>query len=177
MNTKIIGVLICMLVTLNIFLMTNTVKAISTKSPEATEIEITPMNMYLGTYEEDDPEIVQCTFSVKNVGGGVLYWMIQDFPWWINDIEIEGEGRLSGECAAGETKYFTVFVDTSQLEAIAPNVNVYSGHINIESSSGNVTVTVKIGILEIPDKPNNLLEWLLERFPNAFPILRQLIGL
>ena len=177
MNTKIIGVLICMLVTSNVFLITDIVGANSTKSAETTKIEISPMNRYLGTYAEDDPKIVQGTFSVTNIGGGVLYLSIQDFPWWINDIVVEDGGRLSGECNSGETSNFTIFVDTSQLEAIAPNVNVYYGHINILSSSSNVNVTVKIGILQIPDTPDNFLEWILERFPNAFPILRQLIGL
>ena len=169
MNKKIIGVLICMLVTSNVFLMTNMVRANPIKSDEANEIEIFPMNRYLGTYEDDNPQMVQCTFSVTNNGDEVLYWTIQDFPSWINNIIVEGGDRLSGECDAGKTRNFTIFVDTSQLEANAPNVNVYSGHINIVSSSGDVNVTVKIGILHILDKPDNLLDWLLERFPFLQP--------
>ena len=106
------------------------------------------MNTYLGTYSIDDWEWIEFTYTVKNVGGGTLYWFIEDFVWWIGYITIGGLQGYSGSCAAGQTKEFTIHVCTDWLEAPMPNVNVYVGQINITSNGGDVSPTVKIGMLD-----------------------------
>jgi len=112
------------------------------------EIEVTPMNVYLGTYSVDDPQWIEYTFSVKNTGGGTLYWFIEDFVWWISCITIGDLQGYSGTCAAGQTKEFAIHVGTDWLDAPMPNVNVYVGYINITSNGGDVSPRVTIGMLD-----------------------------
>ena len=112
------------------------------------ELEVTPMNIYLGTYSVDTPEYIEYTYSVKNTGGSTLYWFIEEFVWWIGYITIGGLQGYSGTCSAGETKEFTIHVATDWLDAPMPNVNVYVGHINISSNGGDVSTRVTIGMLD-----------------------------
>ena len=180
MDKKIIGVFLTMLVTTNIVLLTLNVNAAITSSKQ-TCLELSPMNIYLGTFSEDEPEIVQFTFFVTNTGDGVLQWYIQNYSWWITDIVIDDGNCRSGSCKTGESVSFTIFVNTGNMEAIAPNVNVYPGFINISSNGGNVSATVNIGILRECKKSFNfnfdIINWLFERFPNAFKILRHIMNL
>jgi len=116
--------------------------------PFDPEIEVIPMNVYLGTYSVDDPQWIEFTYSIKNTGGSTLYWFIEEFVWWIGYITIGGQQGYSGACSPGQTKEFVIHVCTGWLDAPMPNVNVYVGYINITSNGGDVSSRVTIGMLD-----------------------------
>ncbi|EMR74891.1 subtilisin-like serine protease [Thermoplasmatales archaeon SCGC AB-540-F20] len=120
------------------------------------------------------------TFKVQNVGdpGSLLDWEITEWPDWGSNSSwtftpISGEDLTPADGAV-----------TVEVEVVAPDEENtdFEGVVN-------VTNTIDPDDFEIIDvslaTPKNkafnynfpLISWLLERFPNMFPILRHILGL
>ena len=122
-------------------------------------------------------DTVMGSFTVENAGskGSLLDWEIESYPNW-------GKWTItppSGQNLTPEDGQFTV-----DVEVIAPDGNnkEFTGEVtivNTDDHSDSCTIDVSLATpknkLFIHNLP--LLNWLFERFPNLFPILRQLLGL
>ncbi len=115
-------------------------------------------------------------FVVMNIGdpGSLLNWEITDWPTWGNwtFTPLSGTGLKPGDGP------FTV-----QVEVVAPDEQnqQFSGAVNIVNKD-DATDTCRISVslaTPISHQVNNfpLLQRVLELFPNAFPILRNLLGM
>jgi len=116
-------------------------------------------------------------FTIENIGepDSLLDWEIAEYPDWGDWTFIPS----SGVGLTPEDGEYTVGVT-----AIAPDEQntEFTGTIrivNMENSSDFCTIDVTLATPK--NKPfnffNNLLNWLFERFPNMFPILRHMLGL
>jgi len=125
----------------------------------------------------DPGETVAGSFTVENIGesGSLLDWKISEWSSWGNWIFTP----MSGDDLKPSDGSITVNVSVT-----APNKknSEFMGELKIvnkENVSDNCTIPV---YLQTPkNKPFdfnfNLLCWLFERFPNALPILRYVLGL
>jgi len=125
----------------------------------------------------DPGSTVTGSFKVKNIGtpGSELDWEVQWVPKW-------GDWLISP--ASGEdltTEDGPVIV---QVTCIAPDEKneELKGSIRIRNSENNSDYDEIPVSLTLPkNKPfnfgANISSWLLEHFPNAFPILKHLIGI
>jgi len=114
-------------------------------------------------------------FIVKNIGGdgSLLDWEITDNPSW-------GEWTFtpsSGDDLTPEDGDFTVVVD-----AIAPPDvgNEYNGKVRVENKENPDDFCEIVVFISTPRSrtiQSTLLERVLESFPNAFPVLRYVLGL
>jgi subtilisin family serine protease len=113
------------------------------------------------------------SFTVMNVGGGLLDWKITYEPsWgeWTFDPE-EGDDLPPGTPV------------TVQVTVVAPEEkDDWTSTITV-TNMGNPddTSTIDVSMTTPRNKAFNfnfpMLSWLFERFPNAFPILRHILGL
>ena len=120
-------------------------------------------------------ETVTGSFTVQNIGGAssMLDWEIESFPdWgtWTFDPE-SGTDLLPGTPA------------TIEVEVVAPEEQnqQFSGAVEIVNKD-DATDTCRISVslaTPISHQVNNfpLLQRILELFPNAFPVLRNLLGM
>ena len=115
-------------------------------------------------------------FVVMNIGdpGSLLNWEITDWPTWGNWTFTP----LGGTGLKPEDGAFTV-----QVEVVAPEEQnqQFSGAVNIVNKD-DATDTCRISVslaTPISHQVNNfpLLQRILELFPNAFPVLRNLLGM
>jgi uncharacterized protein YyaL (SSP411 family) len=113
-------------------------------------------------------------FQVGNIGdpSSLLDWEIIESPEW-------GTWSFSPDSGidllAGESVNITV-------EIIAPNEEetVFSGEVilfNSEDSNDTCSIDVELSTPRTRNINHHFLPRLFERFPNAFPILRQILGL
>jgi len=130
-------------------------------------------------------EIVNGTFMVINNGdvGSMLEWEVLSYPdwgtnwsakWYYLDWLIMTDGGFVGTTTPEE-----IFV-----EVIAPDEKnkKFEGEIVlVNSDDASDTCSIAVSLATPRNKPfiHNfpLLSWLFERFPHAFPIMRQLLGL
>jgi hypothetical protein len=121
-------------------------------------------------------ETVTASFTVQNVGGAgsLLDWEIESYPddWgtWTfdpeNGIDLEPNTPV-----------------TVNVEVVAPDdpESEFEGEIvlvNSEDSEDTCTIDVALATPVSQESPIfHILERIFERFPNAFPILRNLLGL
>lgn len=113
------------------------------------------------------------TFKVCNCGeeGSLLNWQYQSGPdWGIWEIEPDSGTDL----AAGDCVTVTVNVTAPEDENTEFTGNITI--INTDDPSDYCEIPVTLKTPKNKALSFNLLEWLFERFPNAFPILRNLLG-
>jgi len=118
---------------------------------------------------------LQGEFIVRNIGadGSLLDWEITDNPSW-------GEWTFtpsSGDDLTPEDGDFTVVVD-----AIAPPDvgNEYNGKVRVENKENPADFCEIVVFISTPRSrtiQSTLFERVLETFPNAFPLLRYILGL
>ncbi|UCD13726.1 MAG: PKD domain-containing protein, partial [Thermoplasmatales archaeon] len=123
-------------------------------------------------------ETVSGSFTVKNIGdnGSLLDWKITKWSLWGSNWAFTPRGGDDLKPSDGSV--------TVNVSVKAPNEKnkEFTGEVKIvnkENTSDNCTIPV---YLKTPKNKSsnfnfNLLEWLFERFPNTFPILRYMLGL
>ena len=122
-------------------------------------------------------EIVEGNFTIKNIGEptSLLDWEIESYPDWGTWTFDPGSGDDLKPSDGPVTVNVTVVAPEEKNTQFTGNVTI----VNKENTSDFCTIDVSISTPK--NKPfifiNNLLDWLFERFPNAFPILRHLIEL
>ena len=114
------------------------------------------------------------SFTVENVGGGLLDWEIVDEPSW---------GTWSFDPDSGDDlgPGDPVTVDVTVIAPDDKNEE-FSGVIKIENKENSEDYcTIDVSLTTPRNKASNFnfpfLNWLFERFPNAFPALRYILGL
>ena len=135
-------------------------------------------------WEEVPPgAVVNSTFTVSNIGdvGSMLEWKVLSVPedwgtnWSVNwslDWEPWWEGGFVGTKTPEE-----VFVE---VKAPDEKNKKFEGEIvlvNSDDPEDTCSISVMLNTPRSRETYNILLLRLFERFPNAFPILRQLLGL
>ena len=120
-------------------------------------------------------DTVTTTILVKNVGeaGSLLDWEITEWPTW-------GEWTFtppSGDDLTPEYGPVTV-----QVEVVTPDQpnQEFTGEVKVVNKEDSEDFEILQVTLQTPRNrllANTLFMRLLERFPNAFPLLRQLLGL
>jgi len=121
-------------------------------------------------------ETVTDSFTVLNVGGdgSLLDWEIESYPDW-GDWTFDPDGGLDLTPEDG--------IITVDVEVVAPpdKETEFEGEIvlvNSEDSNDTCTIDVALTTPVSQQLPIfQFLERIFERFPNAFPILRHLLGL
>jgi len=129
------------------------------------------------SWEEVKPgATVTGTLQVCNCGeeGSLLNWQLMETPdWGIWEIEPDSGTDL----AADDCVTITVNVTAPDDEETEFTGNVTMINTDNESDFCKIPVYLKTP----KNKPFNfnldLLEWLFERFPNAFPMIRYLLGM
>jgi len=117
-------------------------------------------------------DTVTGNFTVENIGVELLDWEIADEPSW-GTWSFDPDGGDDLEPGAPVTVDVTVIAPDEKNEE-------FSGRIALENkeNSGDICY-IDVSLSTPKNKPFNfnfnLLGWLFERFPNAFPILRHLI--
>jgi len=114
-------------------------------------------------------------FKVRNIGGdgSELDWIVTDEPSW-GTWEFT---PLSGDDLTPEDGDITIVVD-----AIAPPDvgNEYNGKVRVENKENPADFCEIVVFISTPRSrtiQSTLFERVLETFPNAFPILRYVLGL
>jgi len=120
--------------------------------------------------------VLQGSFEIENIGGSgtLLDWNIVQKPWW-------GEWVID-PMTGSDLKPGIPFIVNVTVVAPEEKNEVFTGKIKIQNKNDakdSCTIDVKLSTPKINSYSYNLpfICWLLERFPNAFPILRQLLGL
>ena len=129
----------------------------------------------LGWQEVEPGATVVGSFILQNSGieGTLLDWEIESTPDW-------GEWSFDPN---GGTDLESWSPITVNVEVVAPNEkDKFTGELKIVNSENSDDYEIIDITLSTPrNKPFNfnfpLLSWLFERFPHAFPILRQLLEL
>jgi len=123
-------------------------------------------------------QTVKDSFKVSNIGEplSLLDWKVESYPVWgtwsFNPEE--------GTDLAREDEPVNVFVTVIAPDEKNSEFNGTIKIINLDNSSDFCTIDVS---LTTPKNKmfnfyvNVLINWLFERFPNAFPILRYMLGL
>jgi len=118
---------------------------------------------------------VEGSFSVENIGdiGTLLDWEIESYPeWGIWTFNPDSGEDLTPEDGA-------VTVDVEVVSPDDPNKD-FTGEVKIVNSgnSGDYCI-IDVSLVTPVNQHNNLpfFQRFLEHFPNAFPILRQLLRL
>ena len=114
------------------------------------------------------------SFTVENIGGGLLDWEIADEPSW-GTWTFNPDGGDDLAPGAPLTVDVTVIAPDEKNEE-------FSGRITLENKENPEDVCyIDVSLSTPKNKAFNfnlpLLSWLFERFPNAFPILRHMFGL
>ncbi len=115
-------------------------------------------------------------FVVMNIGdpGSLLNWEITDWPAWGNwtFTPLSGTGLKPGDGP------FTVQVEVVAPEEQNQEFNGTVKIVNKDDTTDTCTISVSLAT-PISHQVNNfpLLQRILELFPNAFPILRNLLGM
>jgi len=115
-------------------------------------------------------------FTIENIGEPVslLDWEIAEYPDWGDWTFIPSSGvgltPEDGEYTVG----VTVTAPDEQNTEFTGTIRI----VNMENSSDFCTIDVTLATPKnkLFNFFNSLLSWLFERFPWAFPIIRQLIG-
>lgn len=122
-------------------------------------------------------EILEGNFQVKNIGDAesLLNWSVESFPGW-GDWSVNPE---SGEDLTPEDDPVTINVSVVAPDEMRSGFHGKIKIVNKDDTSDFCTIDVvlttsknKPFIFNFP-----LLNWLFERFPNVFLILRYLLGL
>ena len=120
-------------------------------------------------------ETVEGSFTVENIGDptSLLSWEVESYPDW-------GTWTFTPDSGVGLTP--EVGPININVEVVAPDDPEadFTGHITIvnsEDGSDFCIIDVSLATPVNQQVINPLLQMILERFPNAFPILRQLLGL
>ena len=127
------------------------------------------------SWTDIEPEaIVEGSFTIENVGdsGSLLDWNIETYPEW-------GTWSFDPDSGTGLEEGDTV---TINVEVVAPDEpeTEFTGEVKIvnsEDPSDYCIIPVSLATPVNQQVINPLLQMILERFPNAFPILRQVLGL
>ena len=121
-------------------------------------------------------ETINGFFTVKNIGepDSLLNWKILTWPSWGNWTFTKSNGE---DLKPGD-------IETVGVSVVAPyeKNRDFSGYlllINIENGSDYEIIDVSLSTPKNKSLDFNfpLISWLFERFPNAFPILRHMLGL
>jgi len=113
---------------------------------------------------------VEGEFQVKNIGpeGTLLNWEIESYPTW-------GTWTFTPENGNDLPPGTPVTVQVSVV-APADKNKEFTGKVKIINSD-NANDFCEIDVYLMTPRTNNLLQSLLQRFPNAFPILKYLLNL
>ncbi len=120
-------------------------------------------------------EEVTGSFTVENIGdpGSLLDWEVSEWPDW-------GNWTFNPESGTGLEEGDTVTID---VEVVAPDEpeTEFTGEVKIVNSEDPSDYCIIPVSLVTPVNQqvdiHPLFQRILERFPNAFPILRHLMGL
>jgi len=119
-------------------------------------------------------DTVSGSITVENIGDtdSLLDWQIDSYPDWGTWSFTPESGT---DLLAGETSTITV-------EVVAPDEQeeTFTGEVvlvNSENPDDTCIIDVSLATPVNQQVINPLLQMILERFPNAFPILRRLMGL
>ena len=122
-------------------------------------------------------EEVTGSFTVENIGDSysLLDWEISEWPDWGNWTFTP----LSGNNLKPEDGAFTVNVEVVAPDEKNENFSGVVKIVNKENSSDFCTIDVSLATPRNKTFNYNysLLSWLFERFPNMFPVMRQLLNL
>jgi len=143
-----------------------------------TTVEVTPdldCSSTLSWTDVNPGETVTGSFTVENIGepGSLLDWEIESYPDW-------GDWTFNPESGTGLEEGGIVTID---VEVVAPNVteDTFTGEVVlVNSEDPDDTCIIDVSLATPVNQQvvtNPLLQMILKRFPNAFPILRQLLGL
>jgi len=119
--------------------------------------------------------MVTGSFEIENSGdpGTLLDWEITEYPDWGTWMFDPDEGEdLTPE--AGD-----ITVDVT-VQAPDDQEKIFTGHVtitNTEDSGDFCIIDVSLATPVSQQYHYPMFHWFLERFPNAFPILRNLLGL
>jgi len=124
--------------------------------------DVTPGGMVLGSFE------------VENIGDpdSLLDWEIESYPDWGNwTFDPENGFNLKPEDGAVTITVHVEAPDESETE--------FTGEIKIVNSQNASDFCIIDAHLATPmnQQPDSLVQRIFERFPNAFPILRNMLGL
>ena len=150
MKEKIVSMYLCMLLIIPLFSAT-----VSANEPPSTPI-------IEGETEGQAGEEYEYTFVSTDPDGDDIYHEIE---WGCGDTE-STDYYPSGETGSASHTYEE---GTYIIRVKAIDIN------EAESDWGTLEVSMPVNIAF--NFNFNLLEWLFERFPSAFPILRHLLGL
>jgi len=116
-------------------------------------------------------------FYVENIGDptSLLDWEIESYPDW-------GTWTITPEEGYDLTPELEPFVVEVSIVAPDKKNSEFTGEVKIVNSENSSDYcTIDVSLATPKNKPFNhnypLFSWLFERFPNAFPILRHMLGL
>ena len=121
-------------------------------------------------------ETVESSCTVENTGepGSLLDWEVAEYPNWGTWTFTPSVG---GDLKPEDGSY------TIGVTVIAPDKHnsEFSGEVKIINKENNIDdCTIPVYLKTQKNKPFNfnldLLYWLFDRFPYAFPVLRNLLG-
>ena len=175
MKTKILGILVCML------LITTVVPLSVAETTNVSYENADPDLNCLGELIWNDivpGSIVKNIFYVENIGGPIseLDWEITDWPEWGTWYFLPPEGDNLKPNDGACTVYVFVEVDDLSYRQYSGNVTV----VNKENSSDfeilPVTLSTPVNQNSIYTQVIQFIQRMIERFPNAFLILRTYLG-
>lgn len=111
-------------------------------------------------------------FQVCNCGeeGSLLNWQFQEEPSW-GTWEFEPDGGnnlLAGDCLTVNVTVIAPPEKNSEFDGV---IKLF----NVERPNNNCEIDVSLSTPKNQVLGFNLFNWLFEKFPNAFPIIRQML--
>jgi len=120
-------------------------------------------------------ETVTGSFTVENIGEplSMLDWEISEWPDWGTWTFIPDSGEDLTPEDGPETIGVSVVAPDEENQDFTGHITI----INTEDPSDFCIIDVSLATPVIQQYEDSLFHWFLERFPNAFPILRKLLEL
>lgn len=120
----------------------------SSPPPTGPVLSVDKTTMNFGT------DTVTDTFTITNVGDGILTWHVGDDEQWMTIDPNDGTAT------ADDTDIIEVTMRRGGLDP-----GIYTGIINITSDGGNATITVEMQVSAVPPPPSDSIpeEWVNKR--------------
>jgi hypothetical protein len=121
-------------------------------------------------------ETVFGSFQVQNIGDNdsLLNWTVNNTPTWGTWLISPSSGEGLTPVQGPMTVHVSVVVPKEKNAEFHGNLTVQNK--NNASDYANIQVTLTTSTSSTASLNNPFLSWLFERFPQAFPILRHLLG-